>query len=331
MKKLLLLVILTPFIYACNQPKYTTIKGEAHGTLYTVIFEGTFDNLTKHEIDSVTKAFDNSLSTYSNNSLISKFNQSEKGLEVDSLFIEMYKTAKTVYENSNKAFDITVAPLVNIYGFGYKQKTQPPDQATIDSILNYVGMDKLYLENNFLHKKHQLTEVDANAVAKGLSVDNLARYMKAKNIKNFLVEIGGEIVASGKKLDRKWIVGIDRPEEGNFTPGKYIQAKVELSDKALATSGNYRRFYEENGKKFVHTINPITGLPQISNLLSVTIIAPDCSTADAYATACMAMGKERAMAMIKKLPNIEAFFISSDQDGNFVSEMTEGMQKFIKN
>lgn len=331
MKRIILLSVAVLLIFSsCSRKNFYTIQGEAHGTTYSVIFEGDKNTLQKSEIDSLTSAFDNSLSTYQENSKISQLNRSEKGMPVDSLFIKMYGTAVEVWKMSDGAFDITVAPLVNIYGFGYGDKADKIDSTLTDSILSYVGMKKIRLENGFLHKSHPRIEIDGNAIAKGLSVDNTAEYLNRKGIKNYLVEIGGEVVAKGKKGDREWIVGIDRPEEGNFEPGAYLEAKVKISDKALATSGNYRRFYEQDGKKYVHTINPKTGQTMMSDLLSVTVIAPDCVTADAYATACMAMGHDRAKTMIEKLPDIEAFFILSDDKGNFITDMTTGMKQYIQ-
>jgi thiamine biosynthesis lipoprotein len=305
------------------------ITGQAHGTTYSVVFQGDTDDLTANELDSLFQSFDLSLSTYIPNSLISQLNRSDTGMYVDTLFERMYHTAKTVHKKSDGAFDITVAPLVNVYGFGYTDKTEKIDTFLIDSILKYVGMHNIRLENSFLYKSHPLTEIDGNAIAKGLSVDNTADFLREKGIENFLVEIGGEIVAEGKKNNRKWIVGIDQPIDGNFEPGAHLQAKISLKDKALATSGNYRRFYEQDGKKYAHTIDPKTGMPVLTDLLSVTITAPDCLTADAYATACMAMGLEKSKALINSLPELEAYFISSDLEGNFVVDMTEGMKEII--
>ena len=326
-------IILLSFLFlitaACQTSNFTKINGEAHGTTYSVVFEGDSEDLTKSELDSLFQAFDLSLSTYIPNSLISRLNRSDTGMYVDTLFERMYLTAKTVHEKSSGAFDITVAPLVNIYGFGYTEKADKIDTALTDSILQYVGMHNIYLENSFLYKYHPLTEIDGNAIAKGLSVDNTADFLREKGIENFLVEIGGEIVAQGKKNKRKWIVGIDQPIDGNFEPGAHLQAKIALTNKALATSGNYRRFYVEDGKKYSHTIDPKTGMPALTNLLSVTIIAPDCLTADAYATACMALGLEKSKALISSLPKLEAYFISSDAEGNFTVDMTEGIKEMI--
>ncbi len=330
MKYFKILFIFVSFIFtSCNSNDYIKIQGEAHGTLYSIIFEGNQETLSKQEIDSLTRAFDQSLSTYIDNSLISKLNRSSDGMKVDSLFVRMYNIAKEVNQNSEGAFDITIAPLVNIYGFGYGKKLETIDQNVIDSVLHYIGMEKIELKGDFLYKKHPLVEIDGNSIAKGLSVDNTAEFLLSKGIKNFLIEIGGEITAKGKAKDRNWIVGIDSPLEGNFEPGKYLEARIMLKDMSLATSGNYRRFYKKDGKKYVHTINPKTGKPEISKLLSVTIIAPNCTLADAYATACMAMGYEKGKKMIDKLPDIDAFFIMADEDGNFVTDMTSGMKKHI--
>ncbi|MEA2042239.1 MAG: FAD:protein FMN transferase [Bacteroidota bacterium] len=331
MKKITFISVLalSVLLTACRQTPYYKILGEAQGTFYSVTFQGDQTLLSKAEIDSILDAFDASLSTYKPNSLISKINQSDSGIATDPLFDTMFRKAEEVYRNTDGAFDITIAPLVNIYGFGYTEKKETIDSTLIDSLLHYVGMDKIKLESGILHKAHKEVKLDGNAIAQGLSVDVTADYLDKKNIQNYIVEIGGELYAKGKKYNRNWIVSIDKPIEGNMTPGEHTQIKLMPENMAIATSGNYRAFTVIDGKKYSHSIDPKTGKPVFSNLLSATIAAPDCMSADAYATACMILGLDKSVKLIESLPNIEGFFISSGAEGKYDVYYTSGMEKLI--
>ena len=240
----------------------------------------------------------------------------------------MYEEAQRVSSLTNGAFDITVAPLVNAWGFGFKQEVFPT-QTTIDSILQYVGYKKISLKNNFLQKQDSRIQIDASAIATGFSVDIVANLLEKNGCENFLVDIGGEIVAKGKNpKGEKWTIGINKPTESPIQTGE-IQSVLYSNDIAMATSGNYRQFYYKDGKKYAHTIDPKTGQPVQHQLLSATIVAPTCMTADAFATACMVMGTEKSIALCDSIAEIEGFFIYSGGDSLF-SVCSKGFEKLLK-
>jgi thiamine biosynthesis lipoprotein len=273
--------------------------------------------------------FNKSLSIYDPASIISRFNQNIPGTLADLKFTEVFNKSLEVYHNTDGLFDITVGPIVNALGFG-NTDTLNVDSTLIDSLLQYVGMNKVSLKDGMLVKGHPNMQLDVNAIAQGYSVDLVAAFLEGKKIKNYLVEIGGEVRARGKNERRKvWRIGIDKPIEGNNIPGQNLQAIVALKNKSLATSGNYRKYYEKNGIKFVHTVNPKNGYPVISNLLSATIIADDCTSADAYATALMVMGTDQSIAFLQTHDFLEAYLIYTDQEGRFQVYATPGLARFI--
>lgn len=309
-----------------EQP-YTTNQGKVFGTFYNIIYQ---QPQGKNLNDSIIKAFqefDASLSTFNQTSTISKINRNESD-STDYFFRKMYEEAQRVSSLTNGAFDITVAPLVNAWGFGFKQEVFPT-QTTIDSILQYVGYKKISLKNNFLQKQDSRIKIDASAIAKGFSVDIVANLLEKNGCKNFLVDIGGEIVAKGKNpKGEKWTIGINKPTESPIQTGE-IQSVLYSNDIAMATSGNYRQFYYKDGKKYAHTIDPKTGQPVQHQLLSATIVAPTCMTADAFATACMVMGTEKSIALCDSIAEIEGFFIYSGGDSLF-SVCSKGFEKLLK-
>lgn len=282
----------------------------------------------QEEVDSILHDFDMSLSSYEPNSMLSKLNRNESD-EVDDNFLKLYEVAREVNIASEGAFDITVMPLVNAWGFGSGRKMKI-DQVLIDSILDFVGMNRISIEGNRLIKENPGTSIDVNAIAQGFSVDVIAEYFDKLEIENYMVEIGGELITKGinsKGVD--WRVGIDRPEYGNFFPGADLKAIISLSGKALATSGNYRKFYEENGIKYSHSINPKTGYPVRDELLSATIITDNCMEADAYATACMVIGLEKSKILIEEIDDLEAYLIYGDEAGMYQVYSSEGFKKYI--
>jgi thiamine biosynthesis lipoprotein len=229
---------------------------------------------------------------------------------------------------TNGAFDITVGPLVSAWGFG------PDDHKNFtaekrDSLMKLVGMENISLVNGHVIKSDPGIKLDVNAIAQGYSVDVVCRYFRSLGILNCLVEIGGEVRAIGTKADALWRIGIDRPEDNNMVPGQSLQAIIKISDKAVSTSGNYRKFYVEDGIKYSHTIDPKTGYPSKNKLLSATIIADDCTMADGIATACMVMGKEKAIDFITSHPGLSAYFVFSDDSGNFKTWMSDDLKKSI--
>jgi len=325
-------VILLVVLVISRRPKdgvYERIAGFTQGTTYHLTYEsGSGENL-KESIDSLLADFDLSLSSYLENSLISRFNRNEPGVYADQKFREVFITSYEVYKKTDGAFDITVAPIVNALGFG-STDTLNVDSTMIDSLLQYVGMEKVTLQGDTLVKKDRHVSLDVNALAQGYSVDIVADFLEDRNIKNYMVEIGGEVRARGKNEQNEfWRIGIDKPVAGNFIPGTELQSIVRLKDRALATSGNYRKFYEKNGIKYVHTINPKTGYPVISNLLSATVVASDCMTADAYATAFMVMGTDRSIRFLEENRFLDAYLIYADEKGNFKVYYTKGLKRYI--
>ena len=316
--------------HRCNFPvEYSDISGITQGTTYHINYEYRTGKNLKNEIDSLLADFDQSLSTYLPGSIISKINNNDTSTIPDAHFIRVFKKSREVYENSNGAFDITVAPVVNAWGFGFTEKADV-DSALIDSLLQYVGMDKVRLVGGKVVKQYPQTMLDVNAIAQGYSVDVVSVFLETLGIKNYLVEIGGEVRAKGKnKYGKIWTIGIDKPIDNNFMPGKNLQTKMRLENSSLATSGNYRSFFEKNGAKYVHTINPKTGFPVLSNLLSATVRADDCMTADAYATAFMVMGLEKSIEFLSEHPELQSYLVYSDDKGNFQSFVSEGLKSSI--
>jgi thiamine biosynthesis lipoprotein len=226
------------------------------------------------------------------------------------------------------AFDITVAPLVRAWGFGpdaHKNFTE----AKRDSLVKLVGMDKVSLVNGKLIKSDPRVSLDVNAIAQGFSVDVICRLFDNLGIKNYLVEIGGEVRAKGKKDGKLWRVGIDKPVDNNMLPGETLQAIIKITDKAIATSGNYRKFFVEDGIKYSHHIDPRTGYTTKNTLLSISIIADECSMADGVATGCLVMGKEKARTFLSLHPEFEAFMVYSDDEGNFKTWSSDKLKDFI--
>jgi thiamine biosynthesis lipoprotein len=309
-----------------NSLKEMKVEGLAQGTSYhiTYISKGEVDY--QRQIDSLLIEIDNSLSTYQPRSIISRLNKHEKNVELDSMFKDVFVISKKVYNETEGAFDPTIAPVVNAWGFGFKNSDNT-DSLTIDSLMQFVGFENIELLTNFSMPDGVM--LDFNAVAQGYSVDVLANFLKDKGITDFLVEVGGELITSGKNIeDKLWRVGIDRPEEN--LEERELEAIISLKDKALATSGNYRKFYEKDGMKYAHTINPKTGFPVQHNLLSVTIVANNCGFADAYATAFMVIGLEKSKAFLQQHPEIDAFLIYSDENGGFQTFVTKGLEEYIE-
>lgn len=324
-------LIITVLITGCKPQKYeyTKIAGFAQGTTYHI----TYENSTKKDytaaFDSILKAFDKSLSIYDSTSIISKINNNIPDVEVDDWFIETFNKSKEVNELSDGAFDITVGPVVKAWGFGNGPEAKH-DTAYIDSLLQFVGMDKVKLEGRKVTKSAPGVKLDVNALAQGYSVDIVCDFLDKEGIKNYLVEIGGEVKGKGINASNvQWRIGIDRPQDGNMIPGNELQAILETNDKAIATSGNYRKFYIENGIKYSHTINPKTGFPARNTLLSATVVADDCITADALATSFMVMGVDKGKEFLSKLKGIDIYFIYSNDKGEYETYATDGLKKMI--
>ncbi|MFN2438846.1 MAG: FAD:protein FMN transferase [Chitinophagaceae bacterium] len=332
MKWIFLTVIAFLLFINCNQEANQTIKisGEAQGTTYQITYLSYDKSDYKTEIDSVLKDIDLSLSTYVPSSIISRINKNDTSAIADDYFIEVFNKSIQVSTKTKGLFDVTVAPVINAWGFGFTKKANV-DSAMIDSLLHFIGYNMVKLEGKKFIKKKPQTMLDFNAIAQGYTVDVLAAWLESKGIINYLVELGGEVRAKGKKNDGEyWKVGIDQPNEV-ATDKRPLKAIIKLKDRALATSGNYRKFYIENGKKYAHIIDPYTGYPAKHNLLSATVLADDCMTADAYATSFMVMGLEKSKQFLSehKELNFEVFFIY-DENGTWKTYTSETLKKWIE-
>lgn len=312
---------------AGKRAEFISLYGFTQGTTYRITYESEKGAIYQAAIDSVLSRVDNSLSIYQPGSVISKFNRNVPGTVADELFTEVFNKSLEVYNTTGGAFDITVGPIVNALGFG-SSDTMEVDSMLINRLHRLVGMDKVRLGNGQLFKSDSNIVLDVNAIAQGYTVDLVAGLLQQKGIKNYMVEIGGEVRAQGKnQSNRIWQIGIDKPQEGNNMPGADLQTIIALDNQSLATSGNYRKYYEKNGIKYVHTINPSTGYPIISNLLSATVIADDCSTADAYATALMVMGLDKSVAFLKQHSFLDAYLVYADSTGAFRVFKTPGLNE----
>lgn len=304
---------------------YRYTEGKIYGTFYHISYASAEDLQT--EIREQMESVNTSLSMFNPNSVISRLNRGESD-HTDVLFRKMFKMAEEVNKVTQGAFDITVAPLVNAWGFGF-EKEAFPDSARIDTLLLRVGMEKISVENERLVKQVSGMEMDASSIAKGLGVDLVAEYLEEKGVTDYMVEIGGEVRVKGKSdKNRPWRIGIDRPEDDVAAQNRQLQMVVGLTGGALATSGNYRNFYVHEGKKYAHTINPKTGYPVQTEVLGSSVFAPTCMEADAYATAFMVLGLEKAKEIIHTHPELEGCLIF-EEEGNLKTWISEGLKKML--
>ena len=258
---------------------------------------------------------DASLSPFNEKSVITHVNKNE-AVTLDDHFITVFRLSSEIYKDTEGAFDITVAPLVNAWGFGFKNGITP-DRHAIDSLMQFVGFDKVKLQDGKIIKTDDRLMLDCSAIAKGYGVDAVARLLKSKGIDNYMVEIGGEIVASGENpKGAPWRIGVSKPDDDSVSVSNEIQGIINISNRAMATSGNYRNFYYKGGKKYAHTIDPKTGCPVQHSILSATVVSDECAKADAYATAFMVMGLDKAKAVLARHKDMMAYFIYSDDKGN---------------
>jgi thiamine biosynthesis lipoprotein len=316
-------------LISCNekQDKYQRDEGLIFGTTYHIIYEYKKD--IHDDIRAKLLEFNSSLSTYEKGSIISKVNRNEAVL-LDDYFTKCFNKAKEISEKTEGAFDMTVAPLVNAWGFGFS-KRDSVSTGLVDSLLHYVGMDKVKIVNGRLVKKYPGVMLDASAIAKGYGVDVAAEFLEKKGIRNYLVEIGGEMRVKGVNASGvPWRVGIDKPIDDPKVLHRELEEIIRMSEGALATSGNYRNFYVKDGKKYAHTIDPKTGYPVQHELLSASVYAPDCMTADAYATAFMVLGLKKAKQIVEETPELEAYFIYRGENRDTLQVYyTEGFGKMI--
>lgn len=319
-KRILQVLLLSVFASSCGKkpPDIRNFNGFTQGTTYSIVYDNNkkIDPAElKEKVEKILADFDMSLSLYKDSSILTRINRNED-VVTDSFFNEVFAKSASISEMTGGAFDVTVGPLVKAWGFG-PDEHKNFDVSRLDSLLSLVGMDKVSLVNGHVIKNNPGIMLDFNAIAQGFSVDVICKFFDGLGLHNYLIEIGGEVRAKGTKGGAKWRIGIDRPEENNMSPGENLEAVIGITDEALATSGNYRKFYVENGVKYSHTINPKTGYPAKNNLLSATILADECATADGIATACMVMGKEASIEFIENNPQFRAFLVFSDDQGNF--------------
>jgi thiamine biosynthesis lipoprotein len=304
------------------------LTGQTQGTYYAITYFDKDARNFQPEVDSMLNDFDQSVSLWVPNSVISKINNEEGVVEPDEIFKTLFTMSKKVYTQSGGTFDPTVGPLVNAWGFGFTDR-QKVDRQMIDSLLLFVGFDKVKMENNKIIKSDPRIKFDFNAIAQGYAVDLIGKFLDEKNISNYLIDIGGEVLAVGKKSNGEfWKVGIEKPAD-NANYGDDLQAVVNLKDRALATSGNYRKFYEENGTRYSHTIDPASGYPVQHSLLSASVLAVDCASADAFATVFMVMGLEKSKAFLNDHSDLDAYFIFTDENGELSNYFTEGFKSLI--
>ena len=308
-----------------------TNSGEAQGSYYHIKYMSMLGEDFHSQVDSILLEVDSSLSIYKDYSVISKLNNREI-VTADTLFSEVFLAAKKVYTQTEGNFDCSVKPLVNAWGF-YKDKFGDSiviDSAKFRKILPYVGFDKISLIADTLVMPKGMS-LDFNSIAQGFTADVIARFFENKNIKNYLIEVGGELLAKGKNADGNiWRVGVDKPSE-DIDVKERFQFILDLENKALATSGNYRKFYEQDGVKYAHTINPFTGFPAQNRLLSVTVIHDNCMLADAYATAFMVMGVKKTKQFVASNPEIEIYLVYTGNDGAWKTFVSPNMQNRIIN
>jgi thiamine biosynthesis lipoprotein len=327
------LILAILFISCEKTTDFHTIQGEAQGSTYSIKYISNEEKVTKNQIDSLLTAFDLSLSTYRPDSKISKINSGDSTVVVDEFFTETFQLSNQIFKETNGLFDPTIGVLVNAYGFGPNKKHQDLSQKQIDSLLQFVGFDKIALDaDKTISKKYNQTFIDFNAIAQGYSVDVVVNYLKSKGVENAIVEIGGELFALGKNtIDNKnWVVGIDDPLQ---TPEeRKLIAKVNLENLGMATSGNYRKVMidEKTGKKFVHIINPKTGLAQKNNVLSATVLSKSSAISDGYATAFMLMSLKESKAFLQQHPELYVMLLYSDSDNKMQRFTTENFNKLIK-
>lgn len=307
------------------EPNYICNRGKVFGTYYSITYRCPED--LHEDIRATLAGVDNSLSPFNKRSLISAINENRDTV-ADAMFTHVFTLAQSISEKTGGAFDITVAPLVNAWGFGFKNSVQV-DSATVDSLRRYVGYSSVALNDGKITKQHPRTMLDCSAIAKGYGCDAVAQLLKGKGVSDYLVEIGGEVVAAGNNPKGKvWTIGISKPVDDPEGKSKELQTAIKASGRGIATSGNYRNYREVDGRKVAHTIDPRTGYPVSHSLLSATVIANDCATADAYATAFMVMGVEKAMELCSNNINIDAFLIYSDNEGTLCTAETPGMKKY---
>lgn len=332
--RLLFFIFFLATVFSCSLGPDSYVKnisfGGALGTSYSITYLTEKEIDLQSEIDSVFQVINHSMSTYIPDSDISKINKGDSTVRVDQMFREVFQLSQDVHTNTNGYFDPTVGALVNAWGFGPGDIVEM-DSSKVDSILQFVGLDKVRLNSDgTISKKDPRIYMDFNAIAKGYAIDRLAVLLDQKDIENYLIEVGGEIISKGenKIKNKSWIVGIDDPK---IEEGRRLKLTLQLADKAMASSGNYRKFRVDSitGQKYVHTIDPKTGYTKDSQILAVSVIANTCARADAYATAMMAMELSESKKVLDLHKELDAYIIYLERDGEVAEFMTPGFKKLV--
>lgn len=314
---LVLLIVGTVLIIRQQQSiPYQKCTGTIFGTTYHITYQ--YDDDLQAELESRMKEVDNALSMFNKESIISRINNNQP-VELNAMFLEVFRLAQDISKDTEGAFDITVAPLVNAWGFGFKHE-QMPDKHAVDSLKSIIGYQKVSYDGKRIKKSDPRIMLDCSAIAKGYGVDAVASLLlDEKGISNYMVEIGGEVVTHGISEKRiPWKIGVTKPTDDPLMEGSELQTVLNLTDKAMATSGNYRNFYYKGKRKYAHTINPKTGYPVQHNILSATVLTNRCVRADAYATAFMVMGFDGAKKVLERNPDLMAYIIYDDNGQNKV-------------
>jgi len=310
-----------------NQAEVQKCEGGVFGTFYHITYQSEKD--LQKGIDEALKQVDNSLSPFNEKSTITAINNNTS-MKVDSMFTDVFLLSKEVSAATDGAFDITVAPLVNLWGFGFKNN-QEVDEKKVEELRQFVGIDMVKLENGEIVKEKPEIMLDCSAIAKGYGVDAVGKYLEKAGVKNYMVEIGGEVRVRGTNpKGALWSIGINKPIDDPTGENNEIQEIIEITQQSMATSGNYRNFRIKDGKKYAHTIDPRTGYPVQHSILSSTVIAADCATADAYATSFMVLGLDDAKKVLAEHHELMAFFIYADKDGNLQEWYSDELKKLIK-
>lgn len=330
MKKRFLVVLAAAFLGSCASQKasvsYIKTAGLAQGTTWHITYKSFKDENLKPQFDSILSAFDFSMSAYNKNSLLTAWNENLTD-STDENFRAVFSSSMELYKLSDGLFDPTCRPLVNAWGFNKHTDLKKPSQEELDSILKFVGMDKLELKENRLKKKDERLTLNFNANAQGLSVDLLCDWLKKQGYTDFLVEVGGEVRAFGlNPQNEPWNVGIDSPINGSTEENRQIIGAVPLKNLSLCTSGDYRNYFVIDGKKYSHELNPKTGYPKEDSLLSVSIVSKTALFADGLATTVMVMGLEKGFKLVDSLPDVEGYFIYADKNGKFMTTKTKNFE-----
>ena len=293
---------------SCDSVEKQHFLGTTQGSYYSITY---FDNQNRnfaHEFDSIFKEIENTLSLWDENSIIRKVNRNDTAVVLNQIFIDNFNYAMRAAELSEGYFDPTIGPLVSAWGFHFKEGMMMTPEI-VDSLRQLVGYKKVKIEEGRVVKENPNMTLDFNAVAQGYTTDMIGEFLLSKDVDNFLVDVGGEIMAKGNKANGDfWKVGIEKPAE-NKDDARIVQEIIELKDRSIVTSGNYRKYVEQDGKRYSHSLNPMTGYPSENNLLSATIICDNTAWADCLASICMLVGMEKAIEIIDTQDNVEAFFI----------------------